>query len=190
MRILDIDQFNEKLDIQPVTKERLKNMQQHRKDVNVGGILWTHDNANTKLAADGTPLKKGLEYVVFDNDYYYTAEAAMKIVPKGWSLPSSEDFERIIKAQSIFKFPLADLISTEYGGTNTIPFGAKLIGYVEVLHSAWKNNDHRAHFITSDERDEHGYYKAFVLSEHEMTFKRIKPNTACSVRFVRDLSDK
>ena len=187
MKILDIDQFNEKLNIQPVTKERLKTMQLNKKDVNVGSILWTRDNANLKMAADGTFLKKGVDYVIFDNEYYYTREAAMKIVPKGWSLPSSEDFERIIKAQSIFKFPLADLISTEYGGTNTIPFGAKLIGYVEFLHSAWRNNDHRAHFITSDERDENGYYKAFVLSGNEMTFKRIKSNTACSVRFVREL---
>lgn len=138
MKILKVSELNEKMNIQPVSKERLLNAKQNRYEtIALDGLLWRTENETTLVGADGKPLKEEVfdnnkkefleygDYTIqqdYDNTIYYTFSGALKIVPKGWRLPTTDDFAKIIKYGK-------HLISKDYKCSDKYGFNAKLFGF-------------------------------------------------------------
>lgn len=115
--------ISEKLQIQPVSKERLEKLK--TKTVKIGNLVWTAENAKTLVTHSGSPLVNGKDYFVENGEVYYTYEAAMSVVPNGWRLPTKED------VNNTFGFcngNILDLISIEYGGNDKYGLNIKLLG--------------------------------------------------------------
>lgn len=128
MEILGFREFNEKLDIQPITKERLgRGVNGIKRYVTMGSLDWTSSNVSTLVDNSGNPLKKGIDYYEHNGDIYYTKDGAFKVVPNGWRIPTSKDFDNLVSVVGLGH--LYKLISKECGGTDQYGFGIRLLGF-------------------------------------------------------------
>ena len=185
MEILNTQRFNEGINIKPVTKTMMKNLV---KNVKIGNRYWSVENAKITVANDGKPLVKGVDYFVFNNEYYYTKDAAERITPNGWYIPDKEDFSDFMHTVSENGTYLR-CISKDYGGTDDFGFCAKLVGSVN--RGTLEAFGQWAAFAMYNDKDGHTWCAKLVkdvLNENGRFFMERLANTyALSVRFVKDI---
>lgn len=122
---------NEKLNIQPISSERLKNTT-HIKSVKIGNKLWSAENAKILFTNDGEPLVEGNDYIEVNGEIFYSMNAAKLVIPKGWRIPTLEDCYDLLDCVSDRNY--LSLVSKEYGGSDELGFCAKLIGVLYDTH--------------------------------------------------------
>jgi uncharacterized protein (TIGR02145 family) len=180
MDILDTQRFNEKLNIQPISKERLGRGVYGFGVVKLGGLLWTSENANIEIGTDGNPLEYNVDYKRDYGTYYYTYEGAMKIVPKGWRLPTSTDFLKLLDFGS-------DIIAKGDGGSDKYGFGAKMLGCMtDRVHQRFQV----AWFFCSNPPTASGYRTACRIlrgSDIPLSIQFSSPETKLTIRFCKDI---
>lgn len=197
MNILKYSQFNEKLEIKPVSRERLLNTKKNDYNtIALGGLLWRTKNETSLVGADGNPLKEGVydndkqefldfgDYIItqIDNTIYYTFPGALKLVPKGWRIPTTEDFEKIMKYGK-------HLISKDNKCTDKYGFDAKLLGF---SRRPFVNGfDSCASFWCVDDKNPQKA-KCFMITKKDKPYCKIsdvkdKHYIGMSVRLCKDL---
>lgn len=189
--------IEEKLNIQPVTRERLFNTMTYNdgilgKVVKIGNAIWTAKNialTEKYKAQSKMILRASIDYYACgdnelkDNDFgmFYTYEAAKRIAPLGWHIPTMADV-RFLRTACGDK--LNEILSKEDGGNDTFGFNAKFSGYVESgryiedrFFAFWVQDDDNAPYrLCGRETSDFIYIKAVPEYEH----------LALSVRFVKD----
>lgn len=107
MEILNAQQFNEKLNIQPVTKERLgKYVKQEietyengllGKIVKIGNLYWTAENL---CIQPNSKYKERRDYFMEHTDkdlrMFYKFDTALNVIPNGWHLPTVEEITSLL----------------------------------------------------------------------------------------------
>lgn len=197
MKILKVEELNEKLNIQPVSKDRLLNAKQNQYEtIALNGLLWRTENETTLVGTDGKPLNEEVfdknkrefldygDYVIqydYDNTIYYTFSGALKIVPNGWRLPTIEDCESIVKYGK-------HLISKEYKCSDKYGFNAKLLGFSRRPFVSGFNSF--ASFWCVDTKNPQKPM-CFIISKKDKPYCEIKKanaeGLAMSVRLCKDL---
>lgn len=74
------------------------------KEIRIGEQIWSAENLALTMDKDGKELVLGTDYFYPNNDennvaacgLLYTWEAAMRVVPEGWHLPSAEEWDELI----------------------------------------------------------------------------------------------
>lgn len=178
----------EKLNIQPVSKERLQATK--NKFVYIGDKIWTAENASILTANDGTPLKRGVDYFEENGEIYYTYDAAMRIVPSGWRLPTKDDYNSLANDT---ENNVLNIISKDYGGTDKYGFNVKLVG----THTKARVIGKDLYVTLAYDYDKFGIDEPDIikglkiagskLKDGGVAFsKKIPSKYGMSVRFVRD----
>lgn len=194
MEILGFREFNEKLDIQPITKERLaRGVSTVGKYVTIGTLDWSAVNASTLVDNGGNLLRERTDYFEHNGDIYYTKEGAAKIVPNGWRLPTTKDIEHlfhIVNDAEVF-------ISKDFGGTDKYGLGLRLLGFYSYdmpFDNYYNGYGKNANYVI-DIRTRHTFggdvYSGMMLTYSsslnywKITIAPIDPKNGQSVRFVR-----
>lgn len=136
MKILNAQQFNEKLDIHPITRERLMGFSGCYNDALLGRIVkirdryWTTENLKLFPYKERLYPQKDFFYFNDKPEYgvFYTYEGALKVIPEGWHMPTMDDI-RSLRTHCMDKFQ--NLLSAECGGDDLYGFNATYSGYVE-----------------------------------------------------------
>jgi uncharacterized protein (TIGR02145 family) len=170
MKILNTRQFNEKLNIQPVTKERLNSLML---PVTVNGVTWSSRNYNK---TDG--LVKGEDYFVYDNEVFYSFDAAKRITPKGWHIPHGHDVNVV---RQLTDNP-TDLISKDNGGYDKYGLNFKLCGEVYVgenivngtRFSFWCDIDGVPYIFNGEKRVDTLYLESIDKSKYFLNLRFVK----------------
>lgn len=120
----------EKLNIQPVTKDKLKSISNRYGYLKIGAYRWAVENCKETTCSDGSKLVKGVDYVIVDGNTYYTYEGAKKATPIGWHIPTrTEARDLMITAGN-----RDNLVSEEDGGIDRFGFNAKYTGWIMMNH--------------------------------------------------------
>ena len=181
MDILDTKRFNEKLNIQPVSKERLGRGVYGFNVVELGGLLWTAENAATTVGTDGKPLVEGVDYGRDYGAYYYTYDAADKIVPKGWRIPSADDYLKLMEYGN-------DIIAKCDGGSSgKNGFNAQMLGCMtDRVHNRFQ----MAWFVCSNPPTASGFRQCCRIlkgSDIPLSIQYAHPDAKLTVRFCKDI---
>lgn len=136
MKILNTEDYvNEKLNIQPIDKDKLK--ERHSQiPLDINGVVWSATNFKGITYGGGNhiaprELVKDKDYFEFGGETFYTFDAAMKLnLPNGWRIPIEDDFHKSFKTSNLQKSDFKPFLSKECGGLDEYGFGAGLIGYV------------------------------------------------------------
>ena len=122
--------IGEKLNIQPVTKDKLKSISNRYDYLKIGAYRWAVENCKETTCADGSKLVKGVDYVIVDGNAYYTYEGAKKATPIGWHIPTRTEARNLM----ITAGNRDNLVSEEDGGIDRFGFNAKYTGWVMKNH--------------------------------------------------------
>lgn len=180
------------------------------KQIKIGNQIWSSENLALTVDRDGNELELGKDYFYPNGDknnveeygLLYTWNAAMKIVPEGWHLPSKEEWEKLrIRVHDSAKALAANSGWCEYPDlftvghrqkTNNISgFSAKPAGYYSALCHSCLGFSFHAFFWTTEEWDDINrgdsaifgvinYNQDFISRDFE--FK----TTGCSVRCIKN----
>jgi uncharacterized protein (TIGR02145 family) len=187
MKIFDIEQLNEKLDIKPVTKSGLNDILFSSR-VKIGKNIWTSKNYNITVCADGSQLEEGQDYVKNGDDVYYAYKAAERVVPNGWHLPTYKDVEALfISAAGSRDW----LLSKSLGGKDIFGFNALYTGYVGTtgaVNGKVCGFGDRSFFWCDDFVDSEGYgYVALKSDYNKLIYDRTKSYIKLPIRLVKNI---
>ena len=193
MKVLSIEQFNEKLDIKPITKERLYNTANglKMKSVVIGNLEWCAENVKTLYATNGSYLQPNADYFKKGKEIYYTLVGARKIVPNGWRIPTKSDYDNLY--DTVGYDNIGKLVSTDYdGGTNEFGFGAKMVGYFSYYTVDTIGVGKEACILIDDIIDagrvDESYFIDIIYDGYwKMPLVRMNAQNGFSVRFVKDI---
>jgi uncharacterized protein (TIGR02145 family) len=133
--------LNEKLNIQPMSKERLGKYKHSKINtqfnpllgniVKIGNMWWTAENLVIEPNSD---FKAGEDYYEIQTtknghpfiEIYYKFDTAKAIIPNGWHLPTKED---VIKLIAICGDDISAYTSKECGGYDTYGLNETYDGY-------------------------------------------------------------
>jgi Fibrobacter succinogenes major domain (Fib_succ_major). len=164
--------------------------------VEIGGLRWMAANLNYEEEKDSYCYKNLPE----NCEVYgrlYTWNAAMKVCPEGWRLPSKDDFDGLIL--SVGERYAGNRLRTKVGwadeknGSDDFFFAARPAGIVEADRGWWGKGEY-AIFWTATENDEkkayalalsYGGYANRGYASTEIPYS--KDAAALSVRCVKDL---
>lgn len=148
--------------------------------VKIGNQVWMAENLNLEL-------EEGC-WIYEDNSLYgewfgrlYTWDAAMNACPKGWHLPSNEEWEEMIKYFGGEQQAYHKLLES---GDNA--FNARFAGY-RSNDGIFLSIERAADFWTSTEAGSANAWLRYLLYKKEKVFKLID-DKGCgfSVRYVKD----
>lgn len=186
--------IREKLNIQPISRERLLNtssVSELGKIVKIGNSYWTATNISMTFCADGSHLRLHKDYFfgmkkTSEIGLLYTYDAATRIVPKGWHLPTPSDIRNLRMACDD---KVSDLLSVECGGSDKFGFNAKYAGIIDSTSDNTIIWDDTAFAFWVSERG--GYPYQLCISNDSDFFKfremdRKFTEYAMNVRLVKD----
>ncbi|MBP5556106.1 MAG: hypothetical protein J6X65_00125 [Bacteroidales bacterium] len=67
------------------------------KTVQIDKQVWMAENMAVTTDAEGKPLALDTNYTVADGAYLYDWETAQRICPKGWHMPTKDEFTTLVK---------------------------------------------------------------------------------------------
>lgn len=118
---------NKRIKIQPITKKRLHYLPAMVKNIKIGDQIWSAENYNGIVCPNGDTLIKDIDYYIYEGDVFYTFDAALRVVPKGWHIPNSIEWAELLEKCG---YRRDELLSTGYGnGKDTLGFNVKYTGY-------------------------------------------------------------
>jgi len=116
------------------------------------------------------------------HNYQYDWETAMKIAPKGWHLPSKEEFEELYRTLGGHSKEVFNMMKTD----GQSGFDAVFSGWRSVK-GVYNGLSASAHFWTSTKEDENHVWQ-FELSavKHHANFEKAEKDMGLSIRFFKD----
>ena len=186
--------IKEKLDIQPISRERLLNtssISELGKIVKIGNSYWTASNLSTTICADGSHLRLHKDYFFgmkksSEIGLLYTYDAAKRIVPNGWHLPTINDIRNL---RMVCDDKVTDLLSVECGGSDKFGFNAKYCGIIDSTSNNTIIWDDTAFAFWVNERGRFPYQLCISNDSDFFKFREMDVNFteyAMSVRLVKD----
>lgn len=185
--------------------------------VEIGNQEWMAENLATTVDIDGNDLVLGEDYFYPDGDstkverygLLYTWDAAMRVVPKGWHIPTLDEwsdlFETIGRDNTYFDSntqSIAKAIASSEGWKDCAK--NKTIGHIQKHNNSTKfsampagtaspeeNFGTSANFWTADVLDDYLAFCQVMLnaSDHIIPSLKLK-SCAISIRCIRDDSGK
>lgn len=160
----------EKLGIQPISRERVESFLY---PVSIGNTVWSSKNFSK---TDG--LAYGKDYLVFDKEVFYSFDAALRITPNGWHIPSGHDINEI---RQLTDDP-TDIISKSCGGYDKYGLNLKLCGEVynganivkNERFSIWCNIDGMPYIFNGEKRVDTLYLESIDKSKYFLNLRFVK----------------
>lgn len=118
---------NKRIKIQPITKKRLHSLPAMVKNIKIGNQIWSAENYNGIVCPNGDTLIRGNDYYISKGNVYYTYDAALRVVPKGWHIPNSVEWAELLE-KCLYKRD--DFLSVKDGGKDIIGFNTHYTGYI------------------------------------------------------------
>jgi uncharacterized protein (TIGR02145 family) len=159
--------------------------QQSYKTVTIGGKSWMAENLRFKTIGG---CIENVDYPLSKYGYYYNWRAANSACPKGWHLPSAEEWEELIQLLGSAKALKA---KDEWKNTSEVSNSSQLsilpAGYFSPSVRGFTEEGEQALFwSSSDYFSQEAYY--FLIDQHndEIEKKNKDKNNALSCRCVKD----
>lgn len=164
------------------------------KEIKIGNQIWNTKNLALTVDRNGRKLKYGKDYfypggiksLVDKYGLLYTWNAAMRVCPKGWHLPTTDEFDELIKRLHISEFastnewPNGDLPTKQNAIFNALPVG-------EYDDDDYIGLGYKTYFWSSTEYDfDEAYY--YHLYQYQTNVDKYYHDKRCaySVRCIKN----
>jgi uncharacterized protein (TIGR02145 family) len=148
------------------------------KSVKIGNLVWSAENMNVNLPGSWT-----YNGTKANGDKYgrlYTWAAAQKVCPAGWHLPSSNEWEQLVKALG------GEEVAGEKIKINgSSGFNAQMAGYSNG-GNFWFLESYGGFWTASSFDKEHAWYFYFTKKESSLTKTYFSKSYGFSVRCVKN----
>jgi len=156
--------------------------------INPGFGSWYYGHAERGIIVDGYALE-----TEEDRKYYgrlYTRTTAYENVPEGWRLPSSEEFDEMVKEFGGYTYAGAKLLPGGESGLGFNSGGTLIINnpYDQAFRNTFGGLEDFGAFWTSDSSD-NGLIRGFYADSksNDVGLSIYKNSYALSVRYIRDV---
>lgn len=176
------------------TEENVDNAEEVKKEiktVKIGNQIWMAENFDA-------PADSGVYCYNYDENNcekygrLYTWDAAMKLCPEGWRLPTIEDYYVLIKHYGFFDSVGGKLKSTKYweapsvGNEDPNSFNALPAGFLNEEGGSFNGEKFTAKFWTSSEQPvDHAYYIELEFNNFVVKDDVHHKRYALSVRYIK-----
>ncbi len=172
------------------------------KTVKIGNQVWFAQNFAYKPNGEGFSAYDDDEKNVEIYGYLYNFETAQKICPKGWHVPSYDEWKELERSlrkleneavsKGLMPYPPGIQLKSQNGwyengnGKNLVGFNALPAGAVLFYDNSFHFLTEKAYFQSSTSEGVDAYALTLSYDSNSMDFATYSKNNRMSVRYVKD----